>query len=51
MLSTRLMEAAAEQSVEIAAVRHVVVTLLATFKYLEIGHGHISLISFCLAKI
>ena len=45
------MKLAVEQSVEIAAVRHVAVTLLAPFKYLEIGSGHKHFISFCLTKI
>jgi len=44
------MEVAVEQSVEITAVRHVAVTLLATFKYLEIGRGHNHLIHFALQK-
>jgi hypothetical protein len=38
------MKVAVEQSVEIAAARHVAGTLLAPLKYLEIGRGHIHLI-------
>jgi hypothetical protein len=38
------MKTAVEQSVEIAAARHMAVTLLAAFKYLEIGRNHIHLI-------
>jgi hypothetical protein len=45
------MKVAVEQSVEIAVICHVTVTLLAPFRYLEIGRCHIHLISFCLTKI
>jgi len=45
------MKGAVEQGVEIAAVRHRAVTLLASFKYLEIHRSNVHLIQFYVTRI